>query len=167
MHYRIIRRPESPPCETSSLPHPSGDATLAQLDVESWGWAYAYAKPSGIIRALAVLPADASPDAEGQEFEIESASDGTGLIFTNQEDATLRYTAQVTDTAQYSPLFTDTLARLLSAYLAGPVLKGEAGAAMAKACMQSFMALLSIAKVSDANQRRARPPHSPAWINGR
>jgi hypothetical protein len=44
---------------------------------------------------------------------------------------------------------------------------GDAGAAMAKTCLQSFMLAFSNAKVSDANQRKVRPEHTPAWIAGR
>ena len=68
---------------------------------------------------------------------------------------------------QCAPLFVDALAWLLASYIAGPVLKGDAGAAMAKTCLQSFMLAFSNAKVSDANQRKVRPEHTPAWIAGR
>ena len=73
----------------------------------------------------------------------------------------------MTDTTKFSPLFVDALAWLLASYLAGPVLKGDAGAAMSKACLQSFLLAFSNAKVSDANQRKVRPEHTPAWIAGR
>ena len=141
--------------------------TLAQLDVESWNWAYAYAKPTGAIKLLAVLPADASPEDKGVDFETENTSAGQELILTDLEDATLRYTALVTDTTKFPPLFVDALGWLLAAHLAGPVIKGDAGAAQAKACWQMFSVLIAQAKVSDANQRKHRPEHKPAWIAGR
>ena len=53
---------------------------------------------------------------------------------------------------------------LLASYLAGPVLKGDAGAAAAKSAYQNFLVTFSLAKTSDANQRKVRPEHSPAWI---
>lgn len=140
---------------------------LAQLTTDTWNWAYAYAEPTGVLKLLAVLPASASSDADTQEYEAETDGNGTPIILTDQEGASLRYVAHVTDTTVFSPLFVDALAWLLASYLAGPVLKGDAGAAMAKACLQSFMLALSNAKVSDANQRKVRPEHKPNWIAGR
>lgn len=137
---------------------------LAKLTVKSWNWAFAYAEPTGALKLLGVLSATASNDDETQPFEVESDANGSTIILTNQEDASLRFIARVTDTTKFSPLFVDALAWLLASYLAGPVLKGDAGAAMAKACMQSFMLAFSHAKVSDANQRKVRPEHTPAWI---
>lgn len=140
---------------------------LAKLTVESWDWAFAYAEPTGALKLLGVLSATASNEDETQPYEAESAANGAAIILTNQEDASLRFVARVTDTTKFSPLFVDALAWLLASYLAGPVLKGDAGAAMAKACLQSFMLAFSNAKVSDANQRKVRPEHTPAWIAGR
>jgi hypothetical protein len=140
---------------------------LAKLTVPSWDWSFAYAEPTGALKLLGVLPAAASNDAETQPYEAESDATGAAIILTNQEGASLRFVARVTDTTKFSPLFVDALAWLLASYLAGPVLKGDAGAAMAKACLQSFMLAFSNARVSDANQRKVRPEHTPAWIAGR
>lgn len=140
---------------------------LAQLTTDTWNWPFAYAEPTGVLKLLAVLPASAASDADTQEYEAETDGNGTPIILTDQEGASLRYVARVTDTTVFSPLFVDALAWLLASYLAGPVLKGDAGAAMAKACLQSFMLALSNAKTSDANQRKVRPEHKPDWIAGR
>lgn len=142
-------------------------ATLAALTVETWNWTYAYAEPSGALKLLAVLSATAANDAETQDFEPESDDSSTAIILTNQEDATLRFIARTTDTTKFSSLFVDALAWLLASYLAGPVIKGDAGAAAAKAGYQSFLVAFSLAKTSDANQRKVRPEHSPPWIAGR
>lgn len=140
---------------------------LAKLTVPSWDWSFAYAEPTGALKLLGVLSATASNDDETQPYEAESDANGAAIILTNQEDASLRFVARVTDTTKFSPLFVDALAWLLASYLAGPVLKGDAGAAMSKACLQSFLLAFSNAKVSDANQRKVRPEHTPAWIAGR
>lgn len=139
---------------------------LAKLTVPSWDWSFAYAEPTGALKLLGVLSATASNDDETQPYEAESDASGAAIL-TNQEDASLRFVARVTDTTKFSPLFVDALAWLLASYLAGPVLKGDAGAAMSKACLQSFLLAFSNAKVSDANQRKVRPEHTPAWIAGR
>lgn len=140
---------------------------LAKLTVPSWDWSFAYAAPTGALKLLGVLSATASNDDETQPYEAESDANGAAIILTNQKDASLRFVARVTDTTKFSPLFVDALAWLLASYLAGPVLKGDAGAAMSKACLQSFLLAFSNAKVSDANQRKVRPEHTPAWIAGR
>lgn len=140
---------------------------LAKLTVPSWDWSFAYAEPTGALKLLGVLSATASNDDETHPYEAESDTNGTAIILTNQEGASLRFVARVTDTTKFSPLFVDALAWLLASYLAGPVLKGDAGAAMAKACLQSFLLAFSNAKVSDANQRRVRSEHTPDWVAGR
>lgn len=140
---------------------------LAKLAVPSWNWSFAYAEPADVLKLLGVFPAKAANDDETQPYEAESATTGASIILTNQEDASLRFIARVTDTTRFPPLFVDALAWLLASYLAGPILKGDAGAAMAKACLQSFMLVFSNAKVSDTNQRKVRPEHKAAWIAGR
>lgn len=140
---------------------------LAKLTVDSWNWKFAYAEPAGMIRTLAVLPLSAASNAETQLYETESDANGTPIILTDQDSASLRFIARVTDTTKFSPLFVDALAWLLASYLAGPILKGDTGAAMAKVCLQSFALALSSAKVSDANQRQVRPEHKPTWVAGR
>ncbi len=141
--------------------------TLAQLDTDSWNWSFAYAMPSGVIRLLAVLPGDSSPDEEGEDYDTENTATGAGLILTNLDDATLRYTAQVADATKFPPLFVDALAKLLASYLAGPLIKGDAGMAVAQRWLQAASMSVAQAKVSDANQRKVKPEHKPDWIAGR
>jgi len=140
---------------------------LAELAVNSWNWAFAYAEPAGAIKLLAVLPADASDDEKTQPYDTESDDTGASIILTNQEDASLRFVARVTDSTKFSPLFVDALAWLLASYLAGPVIKGDAGVAMARVTLQGFLRAFHEATISDANQRRVRPEHTPTWISGR
>lgn len=142
-------------------------ATLAQLAVDSFNWAYAYAEPAGALRVVSVLPSTAMATAEGEKFETMGDNDGNSLVLTDLAGATALYTVRVSDTTKFPPLVVDALARLLAAYLAGPVLKGEAGIAEAKAQMQLFRASLSLATASDANQRKVEPEHSVDWIAGR
>lgn len=140
---------------------------LAALAIDSWGWSIAYAEPTGAIKLLAVLPAAASNDAETQPYETGSDANGASIILTNQEGASLRYIARTTDTTRFSPLFVDALSWLLASHLAGPVIKGDDGAAMAKSCYANFRAVLSQAIVSDANQRKTSKDHNPPWLAGR
>lgn len=142
-------------------------ATLALTTAEPYEWTYAYALPSGMLKSLAVLPATGSAEDDGHDYDQQLDEDGNQIILTDLEDATLRYTAKVTDTTRFPPLFTDALGWLLASYLAGPILKGDAGKAEAKACLAHFRMAYSLAIESDANQRRVKPTHTPSWIGGR
>lgn len=103
-------------------------------------------------------------------YELETRADGTGVIYTNLQNAMLRYIANTTDTTKFSAQFVDAVSWLLAAYLAGPVIKGDAGAAMATNCQKAYMGSLSKAMVNDANNRRrtTMQGQKPAsWISNR
>ena len=157
-------------------------AQLAQLGAGWPEWDYSYAQPSDALNIIAILPPDASddysatgsnvPTAAGgayvpQAFSCEVDDNGDDVIYTDQEDAVLRYTGIVTDTTKFSPLFVVSLSWHLASMLAGPILKGDAGAAESKRCAAMMQAYLAKATASDAGQRRINPEHSVGWINGR
>lgn len=165
---------------------------LAQLG-QTWPeWKYAYALPGDVLNVLGVLPEDASDDystrfvptdtpywshnyspviAAGryapQPFTIETAADGSSVLFTNVENAVMRYSAFVRDTTQFSPLFVLTLTHYLASYLAGPIIKGAEGAAEAKRQLQLAIGFQSQAETSDANQRKTTVEHIVSWTAGR
>lgn len=161
---------------------------LAQL-TNAWPqWAYSYAVPSDSMTLLAVLAPNSTDDYSSglvlsetlsgavntgsgiytpQEFVTEADANGNEVIYTNQVNATLRYTARVTDTTKFPPLFVDALGWLLASNLAGPVLKGDAGMKAAQQCMAAFNVVFAKATVSDANQQRRNIKPSVAWIAGR
>lgn len=175
--------------------HPWGFSTrraaLAQVGNPTTTWAYCYAQPSGCINMISVLSPDAVDDYSSsmqssaqaydnsysrntvggaytpQDFSPETDGDGNNIILTNQAGAVLRYTAQVTDTTKFSPLFTEALGWLLASKLAGPVLKGDVGMSAAQACTKTFLYWLGKAANSDASQRRAIPRHQVGWMNAR
>jgi hypothetical protein len=151
-------------------------AVLAQAVNPSSTWLYAYAVPSGMLRARAVLASDASDDlvASGQytpqRFEIETLADGSEVILTNQDQAVLRYTVRINDATKFPPLFTQSLGWMLASMLAGPVLKGEEGRTAARACEQQAVFWLSRATASDAGQAHAMPrqdQHAVSWVVNR
>ena len=163
-------------------------ASLALLGSGWPEWQYCYALPSDAINLLAVLPPTATDDYSvgtniwftqtgypipgngnytPQNFSQETLEDGTVVVYTDQEDAVLRYTRYVTDTTVFSPLFVDTVSWYLASYLAGPVLKGEQGAAEAKRCMAMAELMLGKAMTSDANQRRTQITQNVSWMAGR
>ncbi len=173
--------------------HPWAFATrrvlLAEL-VNNWPqWQYAYARPTDCLKVLAVLSKDAPDDyqttpvwpypeaqpAPGamyaaqipQPYTCEINDQGAQVIYTNQEDAMMRYIARITDTTRYSYNFTMALTWALASMLAGPIIKGAEGRAEAQRCSQFAEQWLLRAKALDAQQQQANPVHAVGWIAGR
>lgn len=142
----------------------------AQLVASTWSYRYAYAVPQNCLKVLSVLPFHALAGAESDDFEVESAEDGTRIVLTDLEGATVRFIQRVTDPSKFSPLFVDALAWLLASHLAGPIIKGDTGAAAAMRCFQTFRTQFASAAASDANQRQGDPrrdERATPWIRGR
>ena len=102
-----------------------------------------------------------------QPYELEQDGEGNQIVLTNCENAVFRYTIDVSDTTKFSPLFVLALSYLLASMLAGPIIKGEAGAAMSAAMLTKFQTFGGQAKTSDANQRRIVPQQRVSWMAGR
>jgi hypothetical protein len=79
----------------------------------------------------------------------------------------LRYQSLVSDPTKFTPLFVMTLSWKLASLLAGPIVKGDIGAAEAKRCMQMMAGYLSQARSSDANMRNIKVEHIVPWSAGR
>jgi hypothetical protein len=114
-------------------------------------WAYAYALPTKCLKPHAVYRPDGLDDAEGEDFIVESASDGNSIVYTNVPEAVLRYTRLVEDTTKFTPGFVMALARLLASLLAGPIVKGTTGIQVAQSHMKFFAVELASAKTQDSN----------------
>ncbi len=140
---------------------------LALLNETIGAWRFAYARPSDTIKIIAVLPLSTGKNEVTAEYEVSRNTAGDIVILTDEQYATIKYTSRVDDPQKYSPLFVDALSWLLASYIAGPVLKGDAGAAMAKICYQSFMLVMSQARNSDAGQKSIKQEHSADWMRAR
>jgi hypothetical protein len=163
-------------------------APLALLEETNDQWDYVYAWPNLAQKIIAVIPPDASDDyfiggdyyaqefpdfpaAWGsyspQRYAIEALSTGQRVVVTNCENAVVRYIETVTDPMRFSPLFVQALSWMLAAQLAGPIIKGELGAAEAKRALQMAQMYMSEAKMSDSNQRAIKPGQVVPWMAGR
>jgi len=151
-------------------------------------WDYAYVAPADMMTPVAVISPTAQNDyatrmssgdtpggitsnysptiVAGQYTPQQFAVEGT-LIYTNQENAMLRYQAAVTDASAFSPLFVITLSWHLASMLAGPVIKGDQGAAEAKRCTQMMSNYLNSAKQADNLHRDITVEHIVPWTSGR
>jgi hypothetical protein len=138
-------------------------ALLAQTTNLSTAWAYAYVKPSDCQRALRVLRPNVTvtvftqdtvgahtDDRDSAAFDIEG-----DVIFSNEPDAVLVYVRDVVDTNRFPASFTSALSYLLSAYLAGPIIKGNEGVRVSDAMRQRAMSLADVSATSAANASSA------------
>ena len=163
-----------------------GNLALTTNSLDQWD--YAYVAPADMMSPVAVI----SPTAQNDYATRMSAGDTPGgitsnyaptivagqytpqqfsiegdLIYTNQENAMLRYQAFITDPSLFSPLFVITLSWHLASMLAGPVIKGDQGAAEAKRCTQMMLNYLTSAKQSDNLHRDITVEHIVPWTSGR
>tara|TARA_R110000772_G_scaffold74113_13_gene161536 strand:- start:2178 stop:2852 length:675 start_codon:yes stop_codon:yes gene_type:complete len=165
-------------------------ASMALTTNANAQWKYAYASPNDMMNAVSIISPTADNDyatkmgpSEGQsstysptvsaghyvpqQYAVEIDSLGNYLIYTNQEAAVLRYQAKIENTSRFSPLFTMTLSWHLASMLAGPVVKGDAGAAESKRCTQVMSGYLQKAISSDVLNRDIKVSHIVPWTAGR
>ena len=163
-----------------------GNLALTTNSLDQWD--YAYVAPADMMSPVAII----SPTAQNDYATRMSAGDTPGgitsnyaptivagqytpqqfslegdLIYTNQENAMLRYQAFITDPSLFSPLFVITLSWHLASMLAGPVIKGDQGAAEAKRSSQMMVNYLNSAKQSDNLHRDITVEHIVPWTSGR
>lgn len=158
---------------------------LALLSETMDQWTYVYAMPNSANRIIDIIPPTVTNDYSvgytnedlsitdayavyvPQRYSIETLSTGTQVICCNTENAVARYTVKITDPTVFSSLFTLTLSHYLASMLAGPVVKGDAGAAEAKRQLTLMQMYLSQAAISDAEQSNIRPTQAVPWLAGR
>jgi len=175
--------------EMSSWGFSTVRANLAELTNNFPMWAHEYQAPSNMVNTLAVLDSAATDDYgapwvsgytpfgvqntgqsiyEPQPYAVEfDPAYGVEVILTNQANACLRYTQIVTDTTLFSPTFVITLSYWLASYLAGPIIKGDAGMSVAQSMRKTANEMLAISRPSDANQGMQRVAQSTPWMVGR
>jgi len=163
-----------------------GNLALTTNSLDQWD--YAYVAPADMMSPVAII----SPSSQNDYATRMSAGDTPGgitsnyaptivagqytpqqfavegeFIYTNQENAMLRYQAFITDPSLFSPLFVTTLSWHLASMLAGPVIKGDQGAAEAKRSTQMMSNYLTSAKQSDNLHRDITVEHIVPWTSGR
>lgn len=162
-------------------------AALAVVQNDYNGWRFAYAMPSDAldvisVKAKCLYPVDyfevAILNYLGEswplhfeqkrrgDFQIETLN-GAEVILSNAEEAIALYTVSTVQPGMFPPLFTDALAWKLASMLAGPLLKGDAGATESKRCLSMHQAILEQAKGQDSNQRKGNPQPPAPWIAAR
>lgn len=146
---------------------------LAQVTNTSNAWAYAYTKPADCQRALRILrPSVAvtvftqdriayphTDDRDSAPFDVEGE-----VLYSNEPDAVLVYTRDVTDTTKFPASFVSALSYLLAAYVAGPIVKGNEGVRVGDAMRQRAQALADLSATSSANASSADNVPQPTLL---
>lgn len=143
--------------------------SLASVTNITGSWSHAFVLPNDCLEPVAVLLPHDPDDANTQDYTVETASDGSFVLYTNVEFPVLRYKVKVTDTTKFTPMMVSCTSWLLASYLAGPILKGKAGLQVAQMCMSTYKAELGAASSSDAqtSQTSERQRSQSAWIKAR
>lgn len=157
--------------------------TVLRRKSDRSSWAYAYAAPSDLLLAHGVIPTECSDEdfplylatgttwpfvqkatASGKPdpipFRVALNYAGESVVYTNQEDADLIYTAAVTDVDQWTPHFVDMVTADLAARLAGAITKD---AKLRRDMQQEFYIKLAEARANDGGQRQLSLPDFQPW----
>lgn len=138
-------------------------------------WIYAYRYPSDCIFARRILPPGAS--GNGRQFDENpvpfrvgrttqfGADDDYLLIFTNQEDAVLEYTALIECREDFfDALFEDALSWRLASKLAPGLTRNKR---TADECWRMYILAVDTAAAVAQREGQLEPEGDARWINGR
>ncbi len=162
-------------------------ATLALRNADATPWRYCYSLPTDCRHVIAVERADDGLAASStkrfsrtpvgylnprldnyrtNEFEV-MASDSGLVLYTDVEDARVKYVIKAPPASTFSSAFTEALTWLLTTYLAGQTIRGEEGFNFAGACNKYYQQALAEAKKLDCTQAYAARQHIPNGVRVR
>lgn len=131
---------------------------------DDWGYSYRY--PTDCLHDIKIMGAGRNIGA-GDRIEYEIGSDSTGgLVYADQADAELKYTARITDPNRFTPDFAEALGYLMAVKI-GPRLTGGDPRGLVKEAERRYMWCISKAKASAANEGQVGLPAESSFIEGR
>lgn len=155
---------------------------LAAVTNPSTTWTYAYALPADCLSPKRVLQQavllDFVPWPFGTYVTADEATYWTergtadfevedGVLLTHEPEAVLLYTRDVTDTTKWTTSFGVYVSFLLASYLAGPIIKGQAGAGAALNLRRLADQMKGSAASDDANGSAERTDFIPDHLRVR
>lgn len=114
-------------------------------------WRGAYAVPADCLKPWRVLDVTSQDDADGVDFRLEGQT-----ILTNGVNPVLMYSKDITNLNLFTPTFNSTLSFLLASYMAGPLIRGAAGAQTANQFYQRAVEEAKKNSALDANSAGSR-----------
>lgn len=146
-------------------------ALAAYSENDRGDWEYKYALPAKLLKVIDINFEDTfqlPPEMAKRlyDYEISVDTNGNKCLYTNIENATIRYVSEV-EPVMFPTLFTIALAWKMSSILAGALIKGNEGIKMTQSCEQMAMQYLLQAISHDARQHQEYREQIPEWIRGR
>ena len=123
---------------------------------------YAYAVPSDMVVPVDLRNVEASDDTPPGRLYMELLNDGRRVIYSDTENAVLRYKIRANDPTKYTPLFVDAFAWMLAGHLTGPVVGGDVK--LAQYCIQMASNMLGVAVTSVFSGMNVPVDHNPVWL---
>lgn len=157
-------------------------ASLAQVTNPSSVWAYAYALPSDSLTPLRVIQQSLLPATFPWPFGITITADEAAfwtergsadfeiegdVLLTNEPDAVLLYTRDDADTTKFSEQFVLYVALKMASFIAGPLVKGDAGRKLAIDLIRQAAAAKGDAAAGDANSSSETSEFIPSAVRAR
>lgn len=125
-------------------------------------WAYSYRYPSDCLIARRIVTGNRN-EAVQPPFTV--AHDSTGLlIYTDESDAVLLYTATFTDAARFSATFASALAWRLAAEIASPLAQRDD---YRERAMREYHWAISVAAASALNEEKRDAVPDAEWVRAR
>jgi len=141
----------------------SATLTAHSEDAPEERWAYRYDYPSDCVAARRIEN-PLGDDGDAVAFRVERAPDDTKCIVTDQEDAVLIYTKDVTDPAEYPMHFTLMMGIQLAVFIC-PELTGKI--ARRDRLQRDFNIMLAQAPYIDQNESVPKEPRDAPWHRAR
>lgn len=153
--------------ESHAWAHATRTENLTPAANTSADWQFAHVLPNDCLRPLRLTPSSMMDRESRFEFDTETDASGNLILLSNVEDAKLKFIYRATNTDKFPPLAVMAISYLLASMLAGPIIKGDAGAQMSRAMYASYLEARSRAVLSDANKSETEFNHAPSWIEAR
>jgi hypothetical protein len=150
----------------SSFPWPMANKQVDLGEVEEepnddWGFSYRY--PNDCVVARRIVSGAGTAETDPIPFDL--GQDGTGrLIYTDQSEAVLDYTAWYSDAGEFPDVFASAIAYLLASEIAVPL---SIDRAKAQDAGQLYLRELNKAQGIANQERRLRPVPASVFIRSR
>ncbi len=102
-----------------------------------------------------------------QDYNVETDDQGNRVLFTNLDNAVLRYVSKTVNASRYGNMFITALSYALSALLAGPIIKGRQGLQISREQLQLAGHHHGLAAENDAGHRSSHPKPVTPWLAAR
>ena len=130
-------------------------------------WLYAYALPAECLRPFAVYVPGVTDRGRTEDFSVETADDGSQVLYANVDAAYLKYVVRVTDTSRFPPSVVMAVSARLARHLANPLTRS---ADTVKAMEELYLRTKSHAEALDGDTQSTeewRNEVEPVWVSNR